>query len=141
MRLPMSVAVLAPWLAGLLYLLLLVAMAHWQEDIHSWSSDNRSAWQDGDRMHSDGWGSDSWGVHPDSQTQEPQCPTYQVPPPPPPYPRQGDGCGPLRLLPVERLAGYSADFRVGYNTAYQERWMPGYREGEGDMMWRQENPQ
>ena len=125
----MSVAVLAPWLVGLLHSLFWVAMAHWQEEDHSWSSNNRSAWQDGDWMHSNRRGSAGWGVHPGSQPQEPQCPTYQVPPPPLPYPVQGDGCGPLRQLPAERFAGYSAGFQVGGNTAFHEGWMQGYREG------------
>ena len=65
MHLLMSVAVFAPIvLVGLLYLLCMVAMAHWEEEDHSWSSDSRSAWQDGDWTHSDAWGSEAWTVHP-----------------------------------------------------------------------------
>ena len=48
MHLLMSIAVLARWLVALLILLLLVAMAHWQEEDHSWSSDSRSAKKDED---------------------------------------------------------------------------------------------
>ena len=142
MHLLMSVAALAPIvLVGLLYLLLFfVAMAHWEEEDHSWSSNSHSARQDGDWTHSDSWGSEAWGVHPGSQPQEPQWPTYQAPPPPPPYPGQGDGFGPPGALPNERLSGYSAGFRTGYNCTYHEGWMQGYREGEDDTKWRQENP-